>query len=59
MVKPVETEAATHTAPLLDELPALWGAGTGYATIPQALLLCCTLAQLQMGEQRWIQMPCN
>lgn len=54
MVKIVETEAATDTVALLAELPALWGAGTSYTMIPQALLLCCTLAQLQAGEQRWL-----
>lgn len=51
MVKIVETEAATHTAPLLAEFMALVSAGTGYTTMPQAVLLCCTLAQLQQGEQ--------
>lgn len=51
MVKIVETEAATHTALLLVELTALWGAGTGYTTDPQALLLYCTSAQLQQREQ--------
>lgn len=30
MAKIVETEAATHTVPLLGELPALCGAGTSY-----------------------------
>lgn len=59
MVKAGEIEAATHTALLLDELPALWDAGTSCTAIPQALLLCCTLAQLQTGEQRWLQMPCK
>lgn len=52
MVKIVQTEAETHTTTLLVELLALWGAGTSCTTIPPALLLCCTLAQLQTGEQR-------
>lgn len=55
MVKIVEAEAGTHTAPLLAELMALWCAGNGYITVPQALLLCCTLAQLQQGEQGQLQ----
>ena len=52
MVKIVEMEAATHTAPLLAELPALSGAGTRYPAIPQAPLLCCIPAQLQTGKRR-------